>query len=162
MRLFRSSIAVVCIVIPAAAFVGIGCGLFTLPITGPKALITNAHLIHCTVDIMDEDGTPLDGVTVQITKYSMDANLFIGETDKSDTTEQQVNGRYECSSFGNYAVHMSFSKPGFGTVEVLYANADVVHHSGQFIARPAYDEPAINVEKYPQQHVILSRNPEFK
>jgi hypothetical protein len=162
MRYIRQSVAWVCIGVPLAGMLSIGCGLFGLPVSGPKAIAANSHLIQFTVDITDEDGTPLSDVQVSMVKYSITTDLFFGEVDKAASeAPQKVNGRYTCNVFGNYAVQLTFEKAGYGSVTAMYAEADVVAHGprGGFMSYPKKpDEATKNVKNYPQQHVILARS----
>ena len=155
----RRALSIAVIVSAIAALVSMNCGIFVLPVTGPKALAANAHWIHFTVDIMDDDGTPLPEVTINVAKFSMDANLIVGETDKSTSETHTVNGHYEFLSFGNYGVELTFSKPGYGNVQAIYADSDMITHPPRFFSRGEFTERAVNVDKYPQQHVILTHLP---
>jgi hypothetical protein len=155
-------LAIPLIFLPAAALLSMGCGLFTLPVDGPKALAKNAERLHFTLDIVDDAGMPLPDVTLEIRLLSADADLLWGEVEKSEAQTKTVSGHYEYDGFGKYAVLITVSKPGYGTTTLLCSNKEklVRERSPGLFAYPHLPIESlheVNVEKFSQQHVVLTR-----
>ena len=62
------------ILVPLGALASVDCGILQFPVTGPEALIANSQLIQIQFEIVDQDGNPLDDVTVHATGYALNGN----------------------------------------------------------------------------------------
>ena len=163
MRHFKRSLAATCILVPLAGMLSINCGLFTLPVTGPKALITNAQRIHFALDVVDTEGNPIPDVDVEAVKYSADSDLFFGEVEKAKGETKTVSGQFAFDAFGLYAAGVTISKAGYGQVRLLCANSDNVKRlppPGLSMRMALPHDKIVNVDQYPNQRVVLSKIPQ--
>jgi len=160
----RRLLPVLALLVPTGLLVSTGCGIFTLPVEGPKIAVVNSKLIGITSDVVDDAGQPLDGVTAQINLHSLDTNIFIPEVEKTDGEKLTFDKTFSYSSFGHYAVVVTFTKPGYATVQRVYSFEDHVNinsNSGMFsmdktpVTFPP--EAYINTIKTPRSTVVMPR-----
>ena len=152
--------AITCIVVCALMLMSFGCGIVLFPYEGPKVVITNARRIKFSVEIVDEAGKPVNDVTVDIVRHAICADPFVVEWDQTKTEPARtVSGTFSYDTFGNYAVVVEYRKPGYMTVDYLYATEDDKHfENGGFVQayqNDLYIKKRINVEKQPMSQVVM-------
>jgi hypothetical protein len=149
------------IAISVSAILSTGCGLFTFPVDGTRAMATNMKLIHIDVPLVDGDGNPLEDVTVSVVRHTLDANIIMPgryDTAKPDGP-RKYSRQFTYDSLGNCAVEVTYSKPGFGEVKVIYSTVDHIDYSPGFMAYGPRGLDCVNLDKGPPPAVVLRGHP---
>jgi hypothetical protein len=135
-----------------AALLSTNCGLLLLPVSAPTAALRNAQKIRVSLRIVDQQGNPLPGVTVEVTRHKESVNLLFGTWDNpADPHASTVDSLFSYESLHNYAVEMTFSKPGYRTARILFANKDHASIDGPHTRI----DQSINVLTHPHVVIVL-------
>lgn len=149
-----------------SVLLSMGCGLLTLPVDGPKALITNAQHLKFTVNLVDDYNVPVDGVSVTVIQYALDADLVFGETGATKKLPQRtVSKQFSYDGFGKYGVQVTYEKAGYTPASCIYFNDDKTGIASNVygfgtapIEFPRQPPVRINVRKQPVSTVILFKH----
>ncbi len=155
-------VAIICIILSVSGLISTGCGLFSYPGDGGKALSANTTFIKFEIHIVDDAGKPLEGVTVTVVRHALSANIIMpGTFDETKPDQPRVVDKvFHYNSLGNCAVTVTFGKPGYANVTATYSNVDVIKPTPTYLMAPhgiKYDYACINVSHHPAQTIIMTR-----
>jgi len=101
-----------------------GCELIVNCVTAPMIIAgNNSGWFELSGEVVDEEGKPIHGVTLQVTRHKMGtvSQAFKGGRPRGHTTEQIANGSFDIKVFGASGVTIYFLKEGYYS-ENLYLN----------------------------------------
>ncbi|HVX83442.1 MAG TPA: hypothetical protein VH253_01360 [Phycisphaerae bacterium] len=153
----RRGMALVCIALPIGALLSLGCGLFILPVAGPKAALHNAQRIEFTLHVVGKDGKLLDGVMAKIYRHKDNLDVF-GESDSvSDPEQRTIDGELHYKSVGAYAVEIDLEKSEYVATSALFGNEDDVHLVPGYWMSMIYTGRPVNVRTHPEVVIQMFR-----
>jgi len=101
-------------------FVGVciglgGCGIVADCVTAPMVCIANSGSFALSGDVVDEEGKPMNGVTLSVTRRWMGTltQTLKGTGGSSHTRNRNIDGTFDVSVFGAESVSLSFEKEGY-------------------------------------------------
>jgi len=145
----------------AASFWLSGCGIIALPVTIPEVM-KNARTLKFSVDVVDENGTPLDAVTVMPVRHAKRIDLlFEYIEEKKPCATQRADGAFSYRGFGDFGILVTYFKEGYRAEKVGYALDDDTTFEGTmflfFLRMAERTDQYVNVRKEPRSMVVLKR-----